>query len=126
MTGMVEEEKMPEGWNPSDDSEDEYTPAATRDAAKKRAGDNDSGEKLCVKKAKVNQPGTEGTASSIPLPPVKVTREKDVNARFNLTFILGLDQVKPEKDAAEKCVICSKELLGAGGNTNMRWLIHSH
>ena len=31
-------------------------------------------------------------------------------------------KVKPEKDAAEKCVICSKELLGAGGNTNMRWL----
>jgi len=96
--------QMPEGWNPSDDSEDEYTPAATRDAAKKRAGDNDSGEKLCVKKAKVNQPGTEGTASSIPLPPVKV---------------------KPEKDAAEKCVICSKELLGAGGNTNMRFHLAS-
>ena len=77
--------KMPEGWNPSDDSEDEYTPAATRDAAKKRAGDNGEGggEELHVKKAKVTQPGT---APSIPLPLVKVTHEKDVNANSNLTF----------------------------------------
>ena len=41
---------------------------------------------------------------------------------FNVIFHLGLEKVKPEKDVAEKCVICSKELLGAGGNTNMRWL----
>jgi len=95
--------KMPEGWNPSDDSEDEYTPASTRDMAQKRVAD--TGEDTGVKKAKVDhQPGAEGTVSSSPLPPVKV---------------------KPEKDVAEKCVICSKELLGAGGNTNMRFHLAS-
>jgi len=126
--------KMPEGWNPSDDSEDEYTPAATRNTAKKdeyapaptrntakkdeytpaatrntaqkRVGDDEeeTAGKLQMKKVKVNQSGAEGTASNIPLPPVKV---------------------KPEKDAAEKCVICSKELQGAGGNTNMRFHLAS-
>jgi len=95
--------KMPEGWNPSDDSEDEYTPATTRNVAQKRVGD--TGEDSGVKKAKVNrQPGTEGARPSSPLPLVKV---------------------KPEKDAVEKCVICSKELLGAGGNTNMRFHLAS-
>ena len=69
--------KMPEGWNPSDDSEDEYTPASTGDMAHKRVGD--TGEDRGVKKAKVNhQPGTEGTVSSSPLPPVKVMSETDV------------------------------------------------
>ena len=33
--------KMPEGWNPSDDSDDEYMPAS-RIAAKKRAIDDDA------------------------------------------------------------------------------------
>ena len=84
--------KMPEGWNPSDDSEDEYTPASTRNTAKKdeytpaptrntakkRVGDTeeDTGGKMQMKKAKVNQPGTEGNASNIPLPPVKVMPER--------------------------------------------------
>ena len=101
--------KMPEGWNPSDDSEDEYTPAATRNTAKKdeyapaltrntakkdgytpaatrntaqkRVGDDEeeSAGKLQMKKVKVNQSGAEGTASNIPLPPVKVTLKMDVN-----------------------------------------------
>ena len=70
---------MPEGWNPSDDSEDEYTPAPTRDVAKKRVGDNSENSggdlKLGVKKVKVNhQPVTESFSS---LPPVKV---KDLKA----------------------------------------------
>ena len=87
--------KMPEGWNPSDDSEDEYTPAATRNTAKKdeyapaptrntakkRVGDDEeeTAGKLQMKKVKVNQSGAEGTASNIPLPPVKVTLKMDVN-----------------------------------------------
>ena len=66
--------KMPEGWNPSDDSEDEYTPASTRNVAQKRVGD--TGEDSGVKKAKGNrQPGTEGARPSSPLPPVKVMSE---------------------------------------------------
>ena len=61
---------MPEGWNPSDDSEDEYTPAPTRDVAKKRVCDKSGWDKLAVKKVKVNhQPVTESSRS---LPPVKV------------------------------------------------------
>ena len=100
---------MPEGWNPSDDSEDEYTPAAarkvakkdeytpaanrntakkdeyipaaTRNTAKKRVGDDeeDTAGKLQMKKVKVDQPGAEGTASNIPLPSVKVTLKMGVN-----------------------------------------------
>ena len=74
--------KMPEGWNPSDDSEDEYTPASTGDMAHKRVGD--TGEDRGVKKAKVNhQPGTEGTVSSSPLPPVKVMSQTDVIIYFS-------------------------------------------
>ena len=79
--GGVKFPKMPEGWNPSDDSEDEYTPAATRNTAQKRVGDDEeeTAGKLQMKKVKVNQSGAEGTASNIPLPPVKATLKMDVN-----------------------------------------------
>ena len=77
--GGVKFPKMPEGWNPSDDSEDEYTP--TRDVAKKRVGDNGEnslGNKLGVKKVKVNhQPVTESSSSH---PLVKVKDEKVTDA----------------------------------------------
>ena len=57
MTGMVEEQKMPEGWNPSDDSEDDYTPVQVKSKGRRRRrrkseddSDSDSEEDFREKK----------------------------------------------------------------------------
>ena len=63
---------MPEDWNPfEDDEEDEYTPAAPRNAAK-RKDDEEKEEKPQMKKLKVDQPVAESNSPSFPL--VKVSQ----------------------------------------------------
>ena len=70
MTGMVEEQKMPEGWNPSDDSEDDYTPIVQvknkrRRRRRKSEDDSDSEEEeFQEKKMKVSH-GRRRKASKV-------------------------------------------------------------
>ena len=61
--------KMPEGWNPSDDSDDEYMPAP-KIATKKRAIDDDTaGTKPPTKKAR------ESTDQKVEMKTVRVKEE---------------------------------------------------
>ena len=79
MTGMVEEQKMPEGWNPSDDSEDDYAPIVqVKNKGRRRRkseDDSDSEEEFREKKMKVSH-GRRRKASKV-LPTTKVKSEKN-------------------------------------------------
>ena len=133
--------KMPEGWNPSDDSDDEYMPAP-KNATKKRVIKDDiagirpptkkekksADPKVEMKTARVK----EETQKSLSPPPaphlVAKVGEMLIHQFLTLFGTFGTERcfafkVKPEKDVFERCVLCSRELLGAGGNTNMRWVL---
>ena len=112
MTGMVEEQKMPEGWNPSDDSEDDYTPVQVKSKGRRRRrkseDDSDSEEDFREKKMKVSH-GRHRKASGGKALPTRVKSEK----KWNLS---------------ENCVICRKEVQGpfatgpfSIGTANMRF-----
>ena len=113
MTGMVEEQKMPEGWNPSDDSEDDYTPIVqVKNKGRRRTkseDDTDSEEEeFQEKKMKVSH-GRRRKASKVLSTRVKSEKKRSMSEK-------------------EKCVICRKEVEGpfaAGpfsiGTANMRF-----
>ena len=111
ITGMVEEQKLPEGWNPSDDSEDDYTPVKKNGRRRRKSeDDSDSEEEKFRERKKMKIPNRQRSRA---LRPPKV-----LSAR-----------VKSEKTRSmtEECVICKKEVQGpfatgpfAIGRANMK------
>ena len=119
MTGMVEEEKMPEGWNPSDDSEDDYTPVQFKKnkGRRRRQSEDDSDSEEDEEE--------------------ECSREKRMKVSLRhhrRTSKVLFTRVKSEKNGSmsEKCVICSKEVQGpfatgpfSIGTANMRFHLAS-
>ena len=111
ITGMVEEQKLPEGWNLSDDSEDDYTPVKKNGRRRRKSeDDSDSEEEKFRERKKMKIPNRQRSRN---LRPPKV-----LSAR-----------VKSEKTRSmtEECVICKKEVQGpfatgpfAIGRANMK------
>jgi len=83
VTGMKKEDKLLQGWNPSDDSEDEYNPLEEKVSSRKRSEHHDSSdETLSAKKSRKN-------ASS---------------KQFSMS-------VKPDPSLTDTCVICHKDVM---------------
>ena len=95
---------MPEGWNPSDDSEDEYRPGEKKGGRKRDKNDTSSEDESKSKKTKVVRKAkavaTPGASSSV------------------------TKSVKTDPDAVEtdSCVICQEKIKRSGvkGNTSLR------
>ena len=98
ITGMVEEQKLPEGWNPSDDSEDDYTPLKNNKGRKRRRSDDDSDSDL-------NDDDEEEVGGK----KAKVLRKRRRKAPKGQTVMVKLKKMAKE---AEKCVICKEEVRG--------------
>ena len=99
ITGMVEEQKLPEGWNPSDDSEDDYTPLKKNKGRKRRrSGDEDSDSDL-----------EDDDEEEVDGKNAKVLRKRRSKALKGQTV---MKKLKKQAKEAEKCVICKEEVRG--------------
>ena len=99
ITGMVEEQKLPEGWNPSDDSEDDYTPLKKNKGRKRRrSGDEDSDSDL-----------KDDDEEEVGGKKAKVLRKRRSKALKGQTV---MKKLKKQAKEAEKCVICKEEVRG--------------
>ena len=84
VTEMEKEDKMPEGWNPSDDSEDDYNPLEEKVTARKRNEPYDSDEEHFTKKSRKSESSRRQFSRS---------------------------SVKSDPDLTDTCVICHKDVM---------------
>jgi hypothetical protein len=114
-TGMGQEGKMPPGWNPSDDSEDDYNPAKEKAAKKgrKRDKDDDSEEEDRPRKSRV----TPGRRPKGP-----------VSAPSKASPAPMMAKVKAEPEASDSCVLCGERLrrTAAGNTSDLRFHYARH
>eukprot|EP00092_Neocalanus_flemingeri_P030842 GFUD01033496.1.p1 GENE.GFUD01033496.1~~GFUD01033496.1.p1 ORF type:complete len:578 (-),score=151.16 GFUD01033496.1:164-1897(-) len=117
MKGAKNEVEMPPGFNPSDDSEDEYTPMAKK-GRKKNDSDFDSEEEIKPKKARRGRKPKYGSSQSSPMP--NTPRPNSVP-----TYQATTPVIKPEPGQEETlvCLMCP-ETLKVDTNARFHYSVH--
>eukprot|EP00092_Neocalanus_flemingeri_P016646 GFUD01018009.1.p1 GENE.GFUD01018009.1~~GFUD01018009.1.p1 ORF type:complete len:580 (-),score=159.68 GFUD01018009.1:202-1941(-) len=119
MKGAKNEVEMPPGFNPSDDSEDEYMPMAKK-GRKKNDSDFDSEEEIKPKKARRGRKPKYGYGSSQSSPKPNTPRPNSVP-----TYQATTPVIKPEPGQEETlvCLMCP-ETLKVDTNARFHYSVH--
>jgi len=122
--GDDKEVKMPPGYNPSDDSEDDYTPGPTTKGKRKDDSDFDSEEESRVKKAR-HTPGRKPKycTSNIATTPKQVLQSNSYKSSPNPTAFPTNIKPEPGQEETISCVVCKKTL---NVDTNARFHYSDH
>jgi len=108
-TGMAEEQRMPSGWNPSDDSEDDYTPVKAASGARKRGKEDTSEDDEAFEEGQKKRGPKKGRKPSVNGSVARMKAETD------------LDSVK-FLESEKCCVLCGVDVGSSdSGMANLRF-----